>query len=148
MTRTLIVGDVHGCLSELNDLLAAVAFGNDDSVVFVGDLVGRGPDTLGVLDLVKRLSARSVQGNHERKLLEAYEGECRGTEPVKLGAGHRQLMKDMKPEHWAIMKAMPLYLPLLHHQVCIVHAGILQGVPIFAQDPWVLTHIRSLDERG
>ena len=55
MTRTLIVGDVHGCLAELRDLLAAASIGDGDRIVFVGDLVGRGPDTLGVLNLAETL---------------------------------------------------------------------------------------------
>ena len=47
--RLLIIGDVHGCLEELRALLLRLRFqqGND-TVVLVGDLVGKGPDSLGV----------------------------------------------------------------------------------------------------
>ena len=43
MTRTLIIGDIHGCYDELRDLLEVAAVAADDVVVSVGDLVDRGP---------------------------------------------------------------------------------------------------------
>jgi hypothetical protein len=57
-------------------------------------------------------------------------------------------MRELKLEHWATIMSMPLYLQLPEHQACVVHAGVLPGRPILAQDPWVLTHIRSIDEQG
>ncbi len=146
--RTLIIGDVHGCLQELRELLAVAAIGTDDQVVFVGDLVGRGPDTPGVLNLVRRLNAVSVQGNHERKLLQAHESEMSGAEKTKLGTLQREVMQSLNLDDWAHLKSMPLYFFLPQHQVCVVHAGVMPGVPISAQDPWVLTNIRSLDNAG
>ncbi|MGW9082208.1 polynucleotide kinase-phosphatase [Streptomyces yangpuensis] len=72
-----IVGDIHGCSSELETLLARLGY--EDGVhpegrtaVFVGDLVDRGPDSPGVLrrvmGMVKSGNALCVPGNHENKL--------------------------------------------------------------------------------
>ncbi|CAM5426054.1 polynucleotide kinase-phosphatase [Streptomyces avidinii] len=72
-----IVGDIHGCSSELETLLAELGY--EDGVhpagrtaVFVGDLVDRGPDSPGVLrrvmGMVKSGNALCVPGNHENKL--------------------------------------------------------------------------------
>jgi len=48
--RTLFVGDVHGCLTELEGLLNLAGFlPKRDRLFFVGDLINRGPDSLGVL---------------------------------------------------------------------------------------------------
>ncbi|WP_435175381.1 metallophosphoesterase [Halorussus sp. AFM4] len=70
-----VVGDVHGCLAELEALLDRLAVGDDDLVVFVGDLVRKGPDTEGVLDLVRdRPNLRSVRGNNEAKVLRGETG--------------------------------------------------------------------------
>jgi hypothetical protein len=74
VTRTLAIGDVHGCLEELRELLAAAAYREgEDRLVFVGDLVDRGPDPVGVVREVRRLSQRghvlTVMGNHEEKLV-------------------------------------------------------------------------------
>lgn len=74
-----IVGDVHGELQALTELLARAGYDPDGvhpegrSLVFVGDLVDRGPDSPGVVALVRRLiaagRAQAVLGNHELNLL-------------------------------------------------------------------------------
>jgi serine/threonine protein phosphatase 1 len=69
-TNIYVVGDVHGCLRELKRLLDHIDPTDDDLVVFVGDLVRKGPDSAGVIDLVRsRPNFVSVRGNNEEKLL-------------------------------------------------------------------------------
>lgn len=72
-----IVGDIHGCSSELETLLAKLGYRDGvhpegRTAVFVGDLVDRGPDSPGVLrrvmGMVKAGHALCVPGNHENKL--------------------------------------------------------------------------------
>ena len=68
--RTLFVGDVHGCYTELKGLLEMANFKPDsERLFFVGDLINRGPKSLEVLKLDHRLSASCVLGNHERSFL-------------------------------------------------------------------------------
>lgn len=55
-SRTFAIGDVHGCRSQLDALLSAVAPAADDRLIFLGDLVDRGPDSKGVIAAVRRLS--------------------------------------------------------------------------------------------
>ncbi|WP_338739968.1 metallophosphoesterase family protein [Haloplanus salilacus] len=65
-----IVGDVHGSREALEALLADLELNDDDLVVFVGDLVRKGPDSPGVVDLVRddpRLV--SIRGNNEQKIV-------------------------------------------------------------------------------
>src|SRR5206468_9795828 len=88
-----VIGDVHGCRAELEELLTALGYavardGDGRAVgarhpdgrraVFVGDLVDRGPDTPGVLRLVMGMvgdgDAFCVCGNHEQKLVRALAG--------------------------------------------------------------------------
>ena len=66
-----VVGDVHGCRETLERLLDELAPTDDDLVVFVGDLVRKGPDSKGVLDIVReRPNLLSVRGNNEQKLVD------------------------------------------------------------------------------
>jgi hypothetical protein len=85
---TIIIGDVHGCADELSELLGRVGPGAGDQVVFVGDLVARGPDSPGVLRLVRELGARAVRGNHEERLLAARAARRKGEQGPRLGAAH------------------------------------------------------------
>jgi serine/threonine protein phosphatase 1 len=65
-----VVGDVHGCLRELHRLIERLDPSEDDLVVFVGDLVRKGPDSAGVIDVVRsRPNFVTVRGNNEEKLL-------------------------------------------------------------------------------
>lgn len=66
-----LVGDLHGCLDLLDDELARVQFNPAiDRLISVGDLVDRGPDSLGCLRLLKEPWFHAVRGNHEDMMCE------------------------------------------------------------------------------
>ncbi|HEY3256277.1 MAG TPA: metallophosphoesterase, partial [Polyangiaceae bacterium] len=148
MARSIFIGDVHSCAAELAELLSAVAVTADDRVFFVGDLLTRGPDPLGVLRLFRSLRARSALGNHEQRLLAGRQARLRGEPGPKLGSSHAEVAAQLEDADWAILESMPLWIDVPEHDVRVVHAGIVPGVPFDKQDPWMLTHIRSIDERG
>jgi hypothetical protein len=148
MARTIIVGDVHGCVDELGRLLDALAPGVADRVFFVGDLVARGPDSLGVLALYRSVNGQSVLGNHEYKLLAAHRARRSGTKRPRVSALHYGLLHRLGEADWALIEALPLSLSLPEHGLSIVHAGIVPEQSLAAQDPWTMTHIRSIDPTG
>ncbi|HAE25607.1 MAG TPA: phosphatase [Hyphomonas adhaerens] len=69
--KTAIIGDVHGALGPLQALVAALDLCAGDRLVFVGDLVDKGPDSAGVVKFVRKLSETApyevilIEGNHE-----------------------------------------------------------------------------------
>ena len=71
--RLIIVGDVHGHLNTLKTLLRKIGFNNKhgDHLIFAGDMVTKGPDSKGVIQLAMELGASAVRGNHEDKVLAA-----------------------------------------------------------------------------
>jgi predicted phosphodiesterase len=148
VSRTIVIGDVHGCSQELDDLLCRIRPKPNDRVIFVGDLVGRGPDARGVLSLVKSHKAVAVQGNHERRLLEVRANGGGHERKSRLGPGHRRLMASFSDDDWRVIETMPLYQDIEEHNLCVVHAGLDPRHDLEKQDPWVLTHIRSFDEQG
>ncbi len=153
MGRTVIVGDVHGCRRELEQLLDRVAFAAGDRLIFVGDLVARGPDSLGVLDVVRRTGAIVVRGNHEQKLVswkEARMARLRGGEAreVKLGPIHQTLALELRPVDWSLLETSVLWLDLPEHGVRVVHAGVEPGVPIDRIKPSTLMRIRTIGADG
>lgn len=70
MSRTLIVGDVHGCASQLGRLVQEV---NPTRLILVGDLFTRGPDPQGVWKLIKHHRAEAVLGNNDQKVLDHWK---------------------------------------------------------------------------
>ena len=147
--RTIIVGDVHGCRSELEALLDRVAFSSGDRLVFVGDLVARGPDSLGVLDIARRTGAIVVRGNHEQKLLDwrnARTAWMRGEAAAKppIGSMHRNIARSLRPVDWTLLETSPLVLDLPEHGLRVVHAGIVPGIAMEKQSPETLMRIRTV----
>lgn len=64
--RRIFVGDIQGCREPLERLLAAVSFTKGrDRLLPVGDLVAKGPDSVGVIELMMELGAEPVLGNHD-----------------------------------------------------------------------------------
>jgi len=121
---TYAIGDVQGCRAELEALLATVGWSPArDRLVFVGDLVNRGPDSLGVLRLVHGLGARAVcvLGNHDLHLLAVAEDAARKRRQDTLDA-----VLDA-PDRDTLLTWLRR-CPLLHreaaHGVTVVHAGL------------------------
>jgi hypothetical protein len=148
VARTVIVGDVHGCVGELGRLLDELGPGSDDRVYFVGDLVTRGPDSRGVLALYRQVRGRSVLGNHELRLLQAHRAALSGGRRLRLSPPQYAVLRQLDDEDWALLDTLPLQLGLPEHDLCIVHAGLAPDVALELQDEWTLTHTRSLDASG
>ncbi len=133
-----IIGDVHGCLEELKLLLAKLGWNlepelshpENRKLVFVGDLVDRGPDSVGVLKLVMKAvqdgRAICVPGNHDSKLARALKGV-----DVSLGHGLRETLAQLNEESEEFRKEVQSFIEgLVSHAVmdegklCVAHAGL------------------------
>ncbi|MFI9160462.1 polynucleotide kinase-phosphatase [Kitasatospora aureofaciens] len=140
-----VVGDVHGCRSELETLLVRLGYtltrdaeGRPvDAVhpagrtaVFVGDLVDRGPDTPGVLRLVMGMVAAGhalcVPGNHENKLGRAMDGK-KVTVAYGLQESLDQLAgesEEFRAEVRAFMRGLVSHYLLDGGALVVCHAGL------------------------
>ena len=153
--RTLVVGDVHGCLTELDELLAAAGYApGRDRLVFLGDLLDRGPDPIGVLRRVRELGAECVLGNHEEKHLRYAAHEARRrADPAyrnpmppfqaRRAAEHSRLTRD--DLLW--LASLPRVIALGRNWVA-VHAGFVPHVRVNAQPPEWTIRLRYVDGAG
>jgi protein phosphatase len=141
-----IIGDVHGCYAELVELLEKLGYRvggtreqpqvqapEDRRVVFVGDLVDRGPDSPGVLRLAMAMhaagSAICVPGNHEIKLLRKLRGKN-----VKLTHGLAQTMEQLEREPASFHAEVASFIDgLISHfvlddgRLVVAHAGLKEA---------------------
>jgi protein phosphatase len=141
-----IIGDVHGCRTELEQLLEKLGYAIDRDAagrpvnarhpgrraIFLGDLVDRGPDTPGVLRLVMGMVAAGtafcVTGNHEAKLLKALRGKN-----VKRSHGLDASLEQLAAETDEFRAGVAAFIDgLISHYVLdggrlvVAHAGLIE----------------------
>ncbi|HWS88588.1 MAG TPA: metallophosphoesterase [Pyrinomonadaceae bacterium] len=143
MSRTVVVGDIHGCYDELLALVRGAGLGESDRLISVGDLVTKGPKSREVLELFMA-DARfsSVIGNHDRALLEYWKGlrEKKGLKPSQKRCAKE--LKGGRERYAEFLDSLPGYIDLGSHVV--VHAGLRPGVPLCEQTLDDLTGLRTL----
>lgn len=150
MTVYYAIGDVHGELDKLDRLLDAIRedarrLGASHRIVFLGDLIDRGPDSRGVVERAKRLSeggeAVSLKGNHEELMLHAYAktesigvyywAENGGDETIMsymLANGAQDDWRDaIDKAHISWLRGLPVMIRDETRGLVFVHGGI---------DPW------------
>lgn len=122
-----LVGDIHGCARELETLLSRVSFDPDqDTLWSVGDLIGRGPQPLEVLQLLDSLGSafQCVAGNHDLNLLSVL---C-GVRPANAKDNTAAILNSPQRDYWVDwLRQQPLLLKHPDAPLVMVHAGIYPG---------------------
>lgn len=136
MPRQIIVGDVHGCLRELKTLTSKLRLTGEDHLVFVGDLIDKGPDSVGVVDWVQNISRSTCRvsvclGNHEEKLLrwighQRKQMDTGEPSPMSdLDGRLQQLATQLSDNNVSYLQSFPIFIRLPEPALTLVtHAGI------------------------
>lgn len=143
--RTFFIGDVHGCRAELEDLLSILSPVKGDRIFQTGDMINRGPDSIGALKLAQEQGICSVIGNHEARLLRLWRNPDAPrtlkdqTFLGRLGHGWQELAEQV--QDW------PLWID--EPQFTLVHAGLEPGKhQLEGMTPKILLTIRTWDGVG
>jgi hypothetical protein len=139
--RTVIIGDVHGCIEELHRLLDEVEVSENDDLISVGDLVRKGPDSASVLRWAMQTpNLRCVLGNHDARLLLRW---LEGQRPER-GTPDWELLRQLGDSYNDVMeyiRSWPLYID--SGDFLVVHAGLDPRIPdVRLQSPQDLMTIR------
>lgn len=172
--RIYAIGDVHGCLTLLEQLLEQIDADHlsrspaEKHLIFLGDLMDRGPDSRGVVERVMQLCTaspnnRCIAGNHEELFIRAFEADTKIT-PTFHRAGGRETMLSYgmgeavydDSDSQQLAELVCHYVPKAHidflsgladwvqaGDYLFVHAGIRPGRPLADQKQSDMRWIRE-----
>ncbi|GIX42112.1 MAG: serine/threonine protein phosphatase [Leptospiraceae bacterium] len=131
MKRTIFIGDVHGCLTELKKMIDKIKPTKNDRIILLGDLINRGPDPVGVVRYVYENQFECIMGNHEYEYLLEY----------KDNKNYYKLYMELGDtlHHW--IEKLPFYID--DKDFIAVHAGIAPDKPLKDTPPHILLFIRT-----
>ena len=143
-SRTIIIGDVHGCIAELEKLLRKVdADPHRDDILFIGDLVNKGPESEKVFDLFLDLKADAILGNHEHAILKQHAGDW------KPSRSYKRLQKEFGKHFDRFVdeiRTWPAFRDT--HDYLAVHAGVRPDLDVANTTIEQLVNIRNWDGEG
>jgi len=170
--KTFVIGDIHGRCAQMHGLLDLLPRDESvDKLIFIGDLIDRGPDVPGCVEHVMKLCSENpehvlcLRGNHEQMLLDfldrkhtiwveattggevtfaQYTGKhLRLRTEADFWAARDAIAQAIPPEQIAFFRRMPLY----HEDefALYVHAGLENGKHPRDSSPHALLWTRSMD---
>ena len=148
--RTLAIGDIHGCRTALETLVAFVDPAPDDRFIFLGDYINRGPDSRGVIDYLLKLAQRHhcvfLRGNHEIMTLEARHEESKASSWRLAGgrdclasygfSGEGEWADFIPAGHWQFFEQTTRYFETDRH--IFVHAALDADMDLAEQPDWII----------
>ena len=149
MTRTLAIGDIHGCLAPLESLWQIIDPKPADHIIFLGDYVDRGPDSKGVIDFIlkaqKDFHVTCLTGNHEEKFFLANIDHTELAHWFEAWGGQKTLesygpggFADVPEAHWDFLRQNLPYFETDTH--IFVHANLEPDLPLCDQPPFTIIH--------
>ncbi|KAI9493248.1 Metallo-dependent phosphatase-like protein [Zychaea mexicana] len=133
--RLFAIGDVHGCIDEFNELISKIAYNHDqgDRIILLGDLMNKGPDSVGVILRAKELKA------------------CNNTipedpakDPITLSHEHIRIVRNMTAEDYQFLNSCPLILGIPALNSLFVHGGVDPRNSFESQVPYLVMNMRSI----
>ena len=138
--RTILVGDIHGCIDEFEELLTTISYDRlTDRLILLGDLIDRGPASAEVVRRARELDLECVMGNHEFQFMKWY----RSNKQVYDTKPHYGQLSD---EDVSYIARMPSYIKL--DNAIAVHAGLRPNLDIEKQTKNDCLFLRYTDING
>ena len=130
--RVIAIGDVHGCVDELRALLRKCEYSPGDLVLFLGDLVSKGPASAEVVKLAREIGAIGVRGNHDFEVIRFAELIAKGEERG-IGNEHYRIAKQLSKTDVKWLSNLPWYIHSRDLNAFFVHAGFVSGIKMKKQ---------------
>ena len=144
MGRTIAIGDVHGCAWEFEKLLKKLSPKKEDTLIQLGDLINKGPDSHAAIRIARENHIHAVMGNHELRLLKAKK-EHKG---IALNTYNRETFDQLTKKDWKFIKQLPKYIHRKALNTVFVHGGFLPNHPWKNQPIEIISQIQVIDKKG
>lgn len=152
--QIVVVGDIHGCLEEFEELLKTLQYNKEKMrLILLGDLLDRGPDPVGCIRKARELGVECIQGNHEEKHLRWHKHELKSKltgkdNPMRPLAPEALLAnQSLSDEDWKWLESLPVKIHLDHYWWAL-HGGCEPRFTLDKQDPKQIIRVRYVDENG
>jgi hypothetical protein len=150
--RNIVIGDVHGCLDELQELVLAVAPAPGDRVICLGDFMDKGPEPVACLRFVRQQGFEAVRGNHEERHWKWRRNAAREVrEPGYVNAmqpfhneDELRQNEELSQDDLDWIAGLPYFIEFLPGFVA-VHGGLLPGIPLDSQPSDKMIRARWVD---
>ena len=142
--RVIVIGDVHGCIDELQELLKKCNYSPGDLVLFLGDLVCKGPDSLSVVKMAREIGAIGVRGNHDFEVVRWHQARKSGADPPVIGSEHFYVSSSLDTADLKWLYSLPWYITSASLNSLFVHAGFVSGIRLAKQNPRLMMNMRSI----
>lgn len=148
--RTLVIGDIHGCLTALETLAEFVDFSPEDTIITLGDYIDRGPNSKGVIDYLLKLREThqliTLKGNHEI-MMEDARTQYDDLMNWLLNGGIETLtsfgaveFEHVAQHYWDFFQSCQNYHETENH--IFVHAGLIPELPLDKQTDHAMFWLR------
>lgn len=144
MGRTIAIGDVHGCAWEFEKLLKKIKPEPTDTIIQLGDLINKGPNSHDAIAIAQDCHISAVMGNHELRLLKAkkdHKGKA-------LTSYNRDTYEQLTKKDWKWIKQLPKYIHKKPLKSVFVHGGFLPDSPWRSQPIEVVSQVQVIDKKG
>jgi len=150
----IAIGDIHGCIEEFQELLKTIQYNKEKMrVVLLGDLLDRGPDSVGCIRLARQLKLESIRGNHEDTHLRWRRHEQKRKDlgkpnPMSKLSYNKQIVQEtLSEEDIEWINNLPLRLEL-YKNLWAVHGGCSPRFKLSEQPSNQIIRLRYVDDKG
>jgi serine/threonine protein phosphatase 1 len=120
--RIAAIGDCHGCIDELQQMLKRLEWVSLDAIYHLGDLVDRGPDSGAVVALCREKGIEGVLGNHEESILKIWDRYLDGVKPTN--PDKARTISQLGVSDIDYLKSLPHWIEVPGMSTVLVHAGL------------------------
>lgn len=143
--QVMIIGDVHGCLDELKELILLTRSTTDNCVfVFCGDILNKGPKNCETLAFVRSIGAHVVRGNHEEHVLMHYLKAKKSDDQQNSLVGKYKWVIGLGDDDIKYLMQLPYTISIPSYNCIVVHAGLFPWRPLHRQHPSDMTMMRNI----